>query len=202
MPVVRSSDAESATVTQSLRPSNVSAPPARPAVVRVAPEIVPGLPAPDASVAVGPDTSSKPYAATSPAEGGGGSLTVNVTGTVFGDPLTPAAVTVTVALWVPAARPAGFAVTVTAWGAEPLAGATDSHAASSDAVKLSVPPPVFVTSIVLPAGALPPTVAANASDAGDTASAGGGGCALTVSVTGTVAGEPCAPAAVTVTVAL
>jgi hypothetical protein len=59
IPVVRSSDAASAIVTQSSSPSNASAPPARP-VARVAPEIVPGLPLPDASVAVVPDASSNP----------------------------------------------------------------------------------------------------------------------------------------------
>ena len=66
MPVVRSSDAASATVTQSLTPSNDSAPPERPAAVRVAPRSCPVLPEPDASATVGPDASSNPYAATRP----------------------------------------------------------------------------------------------------------------------------------------
>src|SRR3954463_6394197 len=44
IPVVRSRDAASLTVTHALVPSNESAPPNLPAVVRVAPEIVPTLP--------------------------------------------------------------------------------------------------------------------------------------------------------------
>src|SRR5262245_17238766 len=97
MPVVRSSDAASATVTQSFPPSKESAPPDRP-VARVAPVIVPALPVPDASVAVPPDGSSNPYAATSPVGTGGAGSTVSVTGTVLGEPLAPAAVTVMVAV--------------------------------------------------------------------------------------------------------
>ena len=46
IPVVRSSEAASGTVTQSLTPSNESAPPCRPLAVHVAPEIVPVLPVP------------------------------------------------------------------------------------------------------------------------------------------------------------
>ncbi len=41
-------------------------------------------------------------------------------------------------------------------GAVPLAGATASQAWSSDAVKLSDPPPVFVTFTVCAAGFAPP----------------------------------------------
>ncbi len=60
---------------------------------------------------------------------------------------------------------------------------------------------MFVTASVFAAGALPPTVAANESEAGATASAGGAG-AVTVSVTGIVAGAPATPGAATVTFAV
>ena len=57
---VRSSVAESATLTMSLTPSKLSARPKRPEVVRVAPETVPALPLPEESVAAVPVVSSKP----------------------------------------------------------------------------------------------------------------------------------------------
>ena len=47
---------------------------------------------PDASAAVAPLASSKLHAPTRPVAGG---ATVSVTGTVFGEPVAPAAVTVT-----------------------------------------------------------------------------------------------------------
>src|SRR4051812_19703953 len=62
MPVVRSSDGLSATVTQSLRPSKLRARPKRPAT-RLGPLSVPGLPA--VEVAMSPAVSSKPQAPTS-----------------------------------------------------------------------------------------------------------------------------------------
>ncbi len=65
---------------------------------------------------------------------------------------------------------------VTSWPCVPLVGLTDSHDASSEAVKFSVPPPVFDTVTVLDAGLPWPTVALNASDVGDTDSVGGVGC--------------------------
>ena len=58
--MVRSSEPASLTVTQSLIPSNDSALPYLPLAVRVAPEIVPLLPLPEASVTVVPDASLKP----------------------------------------------------------------------------------------------------------------------------------------------
>ena len=61
-------------------------------------------------------------------------------------------------------------VTVTAPGAEPDAGATLSHAASSVAVHVSAPVPA--TSSVLAAGLAPPAVALNDRLAGVTDSAG------------------------------
>ena len=87
-------------------------------------------------------------------------------------------------------------MTVSVCGAEPLAGVTVSQLASSAAVKLRLPPPVFVTLSVLAAGFAPPAVPLKASDAGVTASAGAGS---TTSVTVTSRGEPAAPADVTVT---
>src|SRR2546426_11370500 len=68
IPVVRSSDAASATVTHELVPLNESAPPYMPALDQLAFETVPALPLPDQSVTVDPDPSSNPYAATSPDE--------------------------------------------------------------------------------------------------------------------------------------
>src|SRR5919201_2321283 len=78
-PVVRSSEAESATVTRSLTPSNESARPCLP-VTREAPEIVPALPRPELSATVEPDASSKPQAPTSPVpdEGAGAGVGVGV----------------------------------------------------------------------------------------------------------------------------
>src|SRR5687767_5322499 len=64
MPVVRSSDAASATLTTSLAPSNDSALPNLPAAFHVAPAIVPCLPRPDESPSGAPLPSSNPYAAT------------------------------------------------------------------------------------------------------------------------------------------
>ena len=64
-------------------------------------------------------------------------------------------------------------------------------------MKLSVPPPVFVTfEASAPPGSHRPAVALNARLAGATDSTGVAG--FTVSVTSTVLGEPEAPAAVTV----
>ena len=120
-----------------------------------------------------------------------------MTPTVFGEPATPAAVTVTVAVWVPRARPAIDGATDSVAGALPLPGETASHGASSLTVKLSVPPPVLLTATSLEAGLAPPSGAVNVRLAGETASTGGGGS--TVNVTGTVFGEPIAPGAPTVT---
>ena len=64
MPVVRSSALASATVTKSLVPSKLSAPPKRPPAFHVAPLTVPARPLPEASLATVPDVSLKPYAAT------------------------------------------------------------------------------------------------------------------------------------------
>src|SRR4051794_9280085 len=97
MPVVRSSELASATVTWSLIPSKLNAPPNLPDAERVAPSIAPVLARPDASVAVVPDGSSKPHAPTSAADA---AATVSVTATVLGDPVAPGLVAVTVTVAV------------------------------------------------------------------------------------------------------
>src|SRR4029453_9840481 len=71
IPLLRSRSLASATVTQSVTPSNESAPPFFPAADHVAPEIVPVCPLPVASAAVVPVPASKDQAATRP-DGGGG----------------------------------------------------------------------------------------------------------------------------------
>jgi hypothetical protein len=60
--------------------------------------------------------------------------TVSVTGITCGEPPAPAALIVTFAVCVPAATPAMLTVAATLAGAVPLAGATESHGASSVAV--------------------------------------------------------------------
>ena len=67
IPVVRSSEFASGTVTQSLTPSKLNAAPNLPAPVHTGPEIAPAFPFPDESAAVVPDPASNPYAATRPA---------------------------------------------------------------------------------------------------------------------------------------
>src|SRR3954447_8399931 len=98
MPVVRSRLFASATVTQSLVPLKLSAPPNLPAAVWVAPVIVPGLFWPEESAAVGPVVSLKPHAPTRLAEPAG--LTVRVTAIVLGEPVAPPVVAVTVTVAV------------------------------------------------------------------------------------------------------
>jgi hypothetical protein len=86
IPLVRSSESASGTVTTSSTPSKSSAAPMRPFGVHVALVIVPLLPVPEASATTLPVPSSKPYPATSP---GGPSAVVFSTVTV-----TPAEVAV------------------------------------------------------------------------------------------------------------
>src|SRR5436190_77247 len=66
IPVVRSREAESLTVTQLLTPLNDRAPPYLPEVDQEVLATVPVLELPEASAAVVPDPSLKPYAATRP----------------------------------------------------------------------------------------------------------------------------------------
>jgi hypothetical protein len=67
IPVVRSRDAESFTVTRAFVPLNSNALPNFPALVQVAVPTEPAFPFPDASATVAPPPSSNPYAATRPA---------------------------------------------------------------------------------------------------------------------------------------
>jgi hypothetical protein len=71
IPVVRSSEFESLTVTRALVPLKDKAFPYFPEVVQVAVPIVPVFPLPDASVTIVPKPSLKPYAATRPGIGVG-----------------------------------------------------------------------------------------------------------------------------------
>src|SRR4051812_6497333 len=110
--------------------------------------------------------------------GGVGALTVNVTGIVAGEPPAPLAVTVTSVVYVPGARPEVSGVTAIVPAPVPLAGATLSQLAFSDAVQFSEPPPVFVTLSVLAAGLEPPCVPLNDRLEGLTANIGGDGAAF------------------------
>src|SRR5688572_29898252 len=69
MPVVRLSRGVEETVTQSLKPSKLSAFPNLPCVLQLAPEMAPSCPLPVASAAPAPMPSSKPYAATGSIDG-------------------------------------------------------------------------------------------------------------------------------------
>ena len=66
MPIVRSSEALSGTVTKLELPLNDSAPPKRPIGAQPVAVVVPVLPVPDASATVVPAPSLNPYAATWP----------------------------------------------------------------------------------------------------------------------------------------
>jgi hypothetical protein len=67
-----------------------------------------------------------------------GALTVSVTATAFEE--APTALTVRVALYVPAASPAVFTLVANVLLPLPDAGLTASHAASSLTVQFNVPP--------------------------------------------------------------
>ena len=108
--------------------------------------------------------------------GGVGAATVSVTGIAAGDPVAPVARRPSPSRCrCPGSRPVIDGVTVSVAAPVPEAGVTVSHDASSDAVQLSVPPPVLVTASVFAAGAVPPAVALNARLDGVTESAGGTG---------------------------
>jgi len=93
-------------------------------------------------------------------------VTVNVTGTVFGLPVEPGAVTATEPVYVPAARPAVLMETLALF--EP--GVTDSHVPpEAAAVKVLATPPI---ESVCGAGAVPPTWYAKVSEAGLTVRVG------------------------------
>src|SRR5262249_3277064 len=71
IPLVRSSEAESATWTLLFAPLKLRALPYRPRVVRLAPVTVPVFPLPEESAVVGPLPSAKAQAPTRPGGGGG-----------------------------------------------------------------------------------------------------------------------------------
>jgi hypothetical protein len=76
-------------------------------------------------------------------------------------------------------------------GAVPLAGVTESQDESLLALKVRLPPPVFVTLTVDAVGLVPlPWVAANDKVVGDTDKLGAGAGAATLKVAEIVAGEP------------
>jgi hypothetical protein len=94
-------------------------------------------------------------------------------------------------VYVPAKRLPSAAEICNVCGAVPLLGATDSHEESLLAVKLRLPPPVFVTLTEEAAGFVPlPCVALNAMLVADTDNAGTGVGAATLNVTVMVDGEP------------
>jgi hypothetical protein len=80
----------------------------------------------------------------------------------------------------------------------PFDGVTLSHDASLAAVKLNVPVPVLLMLSDEGAGLDPPTTALKVKAVGETDRMGTG-CGLTVRVTVTTLGEPCAAVAVIVT---
>jgi|SRR5579862_3329191 len=95
---------------------------------------------------------------------GVGAATLNVTVMVDGEPWTPVAVTVMCPVYVPAARLPNVAEACSDCGAVPLLGVTESHDESLLALKLRLPPPVFVTFTEDGAGFVPlPCVALNVS---------------------------------------
>src|SRR5260221_11357723 len=109
MPVVRSNELESETLTRLFCPLKLSAPPNLAVVVQLAPAIVPALPCPDASAVVVPVPSSKPHAATGP----DGPELATVTGTGLLVARLPVGSRATaVSVWVPFA-----AVRVSHWPA-------------------------------------------------------------------------------------
>jgi hypothetical protein len=137
---------------------------------------------------------------TESAGGGGGGDTTNVTVITAGEPCAPVAVTVMCPVYVPAAKLPSVAETcsVCDGGADPLAGETASQEESLLAVNESVPAPVF-DNVTFAGGGFAPLacVALNESVFVESVSTGGGGAA-TVNVTVIIAGDPCAPEAVTV----
>jgi hypothetical protein len=101
-------------------------------------------------------------------------------------------------VYVPAVSVPVAAEICKAFGAVPLAGVTESHAESLLAVKLSEPPPVFVTFTEAGVGFAPPCVALKDSARELTASEGGVDAAATLNVAVIVAGDPCTPEEATV----
>jgi hypothetical protein len=94
---------------------------------------------------------------------GPAALTINETGMMAGLPAAPLEATVTEPLYVPAARPVMFAITLMEPGTVPLAGVADSHeppdVVAEAAVKVIPDVPVMLTACA--PGALPPVVKLN-----------------------------------------
>ena len=165
----------SATVTQSLTPSNDSAPPKRPVVrARGAGRSCRCCRGRTRPCAVVPLASSKPHAPTSPV-GGGGAVTVSVTGIVAGEPVAPAAVDRHARRCrCRGARPVDVDRHATGWRAPCRSpGDAASHAASSEAVNESVPPPVLATDRLCAAGLAPPVARRRRGSPASRDSAGG-----------------------------
>jgi hypothetical protein len=129
-----------------------------------------------------------------------GAVTVSVTDTVCGLFDARVELTVTVPLYVPAARPVRFTDTLSDPGVVPVGGLTTSQPAGdddADAVKRIAEPPPAVTPTVCAAGAEPPSAAVKLKTLVSSVSG-----AVTVSVTDTVCGLFDATAELTVTVPL
>jgi hypothetical protein len=101
-----------------------------------------------------------------------GCTTVKLTVTSFGEPPAPAALIVTVPLYVPALRPALVAVTNTLPAPAPLRGVAPSHGASVNTDQESSPPPLFEMATFWPLGDAPPSSAEKTRLAGATESTG------------------------------
>ena len=86
----------------------------------------------------------------------GGAVTARVTVTVCGEEPAPAAVTVMVSVYVPAARPLVATASPKLAGAVPDAAERVSHDWVFAAVQLRVPLPLFVMAIFCALGLLPP----------------------------------------------
>ena len=102
-------------------------------------------------------------------------------------------------VYVPGVSAPSVAEICRAPGALPLVGETESHDESLLAVKVRLPPPLLVMFTDDAAGLLPPWVALNVSDVGETDSAGVAGTAETTNVAVIVDGLFSAPVAETVT---
>jgi hypothetical protein len=105
----------------------------------------------------------------------GSAPTVRVTLTVWGDPVAPAAATVTVSLYVPAASPAMEVLRVKAEGALPEVEDRVSQDCVLLAVHVSVPPPVLEMFTACELGLLPPAVVEKLAEAADKLRTGGKG---------------------------
>ena len=130
--------------------------------------------------------------------GGVPAAIVRVTAIVAGDPAAPAAFTVTVPLYVPAAMPERFGWIEIEPAPVPEAGETESQPVVVEADQFKVPLPEFAMATLCAEGFAPPTVPAKERLFEATLS-DGAAAAATDRVTAIVAGDPVAPEAPTVT---